>query len=278
MTCKIVIFIQKKGVGYLAWKWIRISLESRMGCPDGSGTQTNHTSWCLKLHVSVSQCFGTKRTHSHAPGLKGEAFFSKLQVFLVCLPIVDQYEFVYSNLYYTNSQTLFKLCKFIFYMILSVWICIYKFIHINLNMKNEFWVYKLMCTNSCVRIHTHTKPYKKWIYIYITCKLMCVNSYYKLVYELVLIYDRRHTKKPKLKKRVSLLEPRYTGMCTFSTKKLRRWCTQFETSAHTISFVYQNHQDTPSKILDLYKSISMPDSQPLHTLTYHCHNHNHLLQ
>ncbi len=27
------------GVGYMAWKWIRISLESRMGCPDGSGTK-----------------------------------------------------------------------------------------------------------------------------------------------------------------------------------------------------------------------------------------------
>jgi hypothetical protein len=31
----------KKGVGHLAWKWICISLESWMGCPDGSGTKTN---------------------------------------------------------------------------------------------------------------------------------------------------------------------------------------------------------------------------------------------
>jgi hypothetical protein len=48
----------------------------------------NCTSRCLKSHVSVSQFFGTKRTHSRVPGLKGEALFSKL-VFLVCLPIVD---------------------------------------------------------------------------------------------------------------------------------------------------------------------------------------------
>jgi hypothetical protein len=36
----------------------------------------NRTSGCLKLHASVSQSFGTKRTHSHVPGLKGEALFS----------------------------------------------------------------------------------------------------------------------------------------------------------------------------------------------------------
>ncbi len=38
---------------------------------------------------------------------------------------------------------------------------------------------------------------------------------------------------------------------------------RFEPPAHTISFLYQNHQDTPSEIWDLYKSISMPYSQPL---------------
>ncbi len=32
---------------------------------------------------------------------------------------------------------------------------------------------------------------------------------------------------------------------------------QFETPACTILFLYQNHQDTPSKIWDLYKSILM---------------------
>jgi hypothetical protein len=41
----------------------------------------NRTSQCLKSHVSVSQFFGTKRTHSRIPGLKGEALFSKLSSF-----------------------------------------------------------------------------------------------------------------------------------------------------------------------------------------------------
>jgi hypothetical protein len=38
----------------------------------------NCTSRWLKLHASVSHFFGTKRTHSRVPGLKGEALFSKL--------------------------------------------------------------------------------------------------------------------------------------------------------------------------------------------------------
>jgi hypothetical protein len=66
----------------------------------------NHTSRCLKLHASVPQLFGTKRTHSRVPGLKGEALFLKLLSFFACLPIVDQYKFVYTNLYYTSSHTL----------------------------------------------------------------------------------------------------------------------------------------------------------------------------
>jgi hypothetical protein len=41
----------------------------------------NCMSRCLKLHASVAQFFGTKRTHSHVPGLKKEALFSKLEPF-----------------------------------------------------------------------------------------------------------------------------------------------------------------------------------------------------
>jgi hypothetical protein len=41
----------------------------------------NCTSQCLESHVSVSQIFGTKHTHSCIPGLKGEAFFLKLLSF-----------------------------------------------------------------------------------------------------------------------------------------------------------------------------------------------------
>jgi hypothetical protein len=66
----------------------------------------NRMSQCLKLHASVSQFVGNKRTRSRVPGLKGEALFLKLQSFLLCLPIVDQYEFTYINLYYTSSHRL----------------------------------------------------------------------------------------------------------------------------------------------------------------------------
>ncbi len=41
----------------------------------------NCTSRCLKSHVSVFHFFGTKRTHSHVSGLKGEALFLNLQSF-----------------------------------------------------------------------------------------------------------------------------------------------------------------------------------------------------
>jgi hypothetical protein len=34
---------------------------------------------------------------------------------------------------------------------------------------------------------------------------------------------------------------------------------QLETPARTISFLYQNHQDTPSEIRDLHESISIPE-------------------
>jgi hypothetical protein len=41
----------------------------------------NRMSRCLKSHASVSQFFGTKRTHSRVPVLKGEALFSNLPSF-----------------------------------------------------------------------------------------------------------------------------------------------------------------------------------------------------
>jgi hypothetical protein len=41
----------------------------------------NRMSRCLKLHASVSQFFGTKRTHYRVPGLKGEAVSLKLRSF-----------------------------------------------------------------------------------------------------------------------------------------------------------------------------------------------------
>jgi hypothetical protein len=53
------------------------------------------------------------------------------------------------------------------------------------------------------------------------------------------------------------LEPRYTGMYTFSTKKLRHWHMQFKTPARAILFLYQ---DTirDSRLI----SISMPLPAP----------------
>jgi hypothetical protein len=84
------------------------------------------------------------------------------------------------------------------------------------------------------------------------------------MYEFVLICDwQTHQKNLEVSKKGFPLEPMYAGICTCSTKKLRHWHMQFETPACTILFLYQNHQDTPSKIQDLYESISMPDSQPL---------------
>jgi hypothetical protein len=56
------------------------SYESRIS--DGVLVQKqNGMSRCLKSHALVSQFFGTKRTHSCVPGLKGEALVLKLQSF-----------------------------------------------------------------------------------------------------------------------------------------------------------------------------------------------------
>jgi hypothetical protein len=66
-----------KGVGY---GMEMDSHKSRIS--DGVLVQKqNCTSWCLQYHASVSQFFGTKRTRSRVPGLKGEALFLKLRSF-----------------------------------------------------------------------------------------------------------------------------------------------------------------------------------------------------
>ncbi len=72
----------------LSWGWL-YGMEMdlyKSWISDGVLVQKwNRMSRCLKLHASVSQFFGTKRTHSHVPGLKGEALFSKLlSFFAVC--------------------------------------------------------------------------------------------------------------------------------------------------------------------------------------------------
>jgi hypothetical protein len=65
----------------------------------------NRMSQCLKLHASVSQFFGTKRTHSHVPGLKGEALFF-WNCFFHCVSADRRLvQILYTNLYCTNLYT-----------------------------------------------------------------------------------------------------------------------------------------------------------------------------
>ncbi len=64
----------------------------------------NRTSRCLKPHASVSQSFGTKRTHSRVPGLKAEALFLKLPSFFgvstdrrlvqICISLLGSFQYI----------------------------------------------------------------------------------------------------------------------------------------------------------------------------------------
>jgi hypothetical protein len=57
---------------------------------DGSGTKTKSYKPVAQIPCISVQFFGTKRTHSPVPGLKGgKPFFPNFKVFLVCPPIVD---------------------------------------------------------------------------------------------------------------------------------------------------------------------------------------------
>jgi hypothetical protein len=61
--------------------------------------------------------------------------------------------------------------------------------------------------------------------------------YFNYIYKFVLIYDQEiKPRKIPSPKKGTPHEPRYAGMCMFSTKKI-------ETGAGTISFLYQNAQD-----------------------------------
>jgi hypothetical protein len=86
----------RNGVGYMACKWIRISLESWMvSCYKNEIVRagvSNCMHQCLNflvLNVHISAYLGSR----------GRPFFRNFKVFLLCLPIVDQSEFVYTNLY-----------------------------------------------------------------------------------------------------------------------------------------------------------------------------------
>ncbi len=67
----------------MAWKRIRVSLESWMVVLTVVVQKQNLMSLCLKSYGLCHNFFGTKCTHSCIPGLKGEALFSELLSFFV---------------------------------------------------------------------------------------------------------------------------------------------------------------------------------------------------
>jgi hypothetical protein len=79
----------------MAWKWIRISLKSRM--------VSWHKNKIIKAGVSnrMRQCLNSLVLNVPIPaylGSRGKPFFRNFNVFSVCLPIVDWYKFIYTNL------------------------------------------------------------------------------------------------------------------------------------------------------------------------------------
>ncbi len=113
----------------MAWKWICISLESQMGCPDGSGTKPKLYKPVSQIAcVSVSIFWYLTYTHSHVPGLQGEALFLEISSFFCCLPIVDQYEFIIiciiqtctGEIIYKTNFTYESMCTNM-YMLIPVW-------------------------------------------------------------------------------------------------------------------------------------------------------------
>jgi hypothetical protein len=92
-----------KGVGYMAWTWIRISLKSWMVSWYKNEIVQAGVSNCMR------QCLNFLVLNIHVPaylGSRGKPFFQNFEVFLLCLPIVDQYKFVCNNLYCMNLHTL----------------------------------------------------------------------------------------------------------------------------------------------------------------------------
>ncbi len=82
LDCMSDLCIVPVRVGYMARKWICISLDSQLIVLMDLIQRWNPTSPCLKLHAYVSQFFGTKRTHSLVRGLKEEALFPDFKFFL----------------------------------------------------------------------------------------------------------------------------------------------------------------------------------------------------
>jgi hypothetical protein len=70
---------------------------------------------------------------------------------------------------------------------------------------------------------------------------MCVNSYNtnQHIHICTNLWSADIPKK-QVSKKFFPLEPRYVGMCFFSTKTMRHWRMQFDTPARTISCLYQD--------------------------------------
>ena len=88
-------------------------------------------------------------------------------------------------------------------------------------------------------------------------KFVCFNNLYEKchviqfrVYKFVLIYNCQTKQNKTLSEKKGLpLEPRYVGMCTFSTKR-------FETQIHLNSFLYQKPQDNQPENETYMNSVS----------------------
>ncbi len=144
---------------------------------DGALVQKwNRTSRCFKLHASVSQFFGTKRTHSRVPGVKGEAFFSKLISFL-CVSADRRLVQIHTNLYYEFTHAL-KLNSLLY----RAFLCIYveaTWIHLGtwLNLGRHFW--------DLTRV-----PLTKLQYIFSLSKFNFILSFTYQIVELSEIYPK----------------------------------------------------------------------------------------
>ncbi len=83
----------------MAWKWIRISLNSWIVVLMVMVQKQNPTSLCCKLYGPCLNFFGTERKHSRVPGIKWEALFLDLHVFFV-MSADHRLVQIHTNLYY----------------------------------------------------------------------------------------------------------------------------------------------------------------------------------
>ncbi len=142
---------EKKGVGYMAWKWIHISLESWMA------------SWWFWYQIKIVQARVSNRTarvsnflvqNVHIPaylGSRGKPFFWNFSVFFRM----------------SADLRLVQICTYKF--------VIYKLLHVK-SYKQQIYIYKIMRINLYLLIRTYKITYKR-MYVY---KLMHTNLYLQI--------------------------------------------------------------------------------------------------